>query len=90
VPEVSVSELKKRTSEIIWDVREQGTQYVITHRGRPVGLLIPLEGAGSTAVPATGDVTTTTWDELVRLGEEIGRGWRSPLTGAEILSEMRR
>jgi prevent-host-death family protein len=90
VPEVSVSELKKRTSEIIWDVREQGTQYVITHRGRPVGLLIPLEEAGSTAVPATGDVTTTSWDELVQLGEEIGRGWRSPLTGAEILSEMRR
>jgi prevent-host-death family protein len=90
VSEVSVSELKSRASEIIRDVREQGTRYVITHRRRPVGLLIPLEEAGSVAVSATGDVTSTTWNELVRLGEEIGRGWRSPSTGAEVLSEMRR
>jgi hypothetical protein len=27
---------------------------------------------------------------LSALGEEIGRGWRSPLTSAELLSQMRR
>jgi prevent-host-death family protein len=88
--EVGVRELKTRASEIIRDVREQRTRYVITHRGHPVGLLIPLEEAGSGSPAATGEPTTTAWDELVRLGEEIGRGWRSPLTSTEILSEMRR
>jgi prevent-host-death family protein len=88
--EVGVRELKTRASEIIRDVREQRTRYVITHRGRPVGLLIPLEEAGSGSLAATGEPTTTAWDELVRLGEEIGRGWHSPLTSTEILSEMRR
>ena len=65
-------------------------RYVITHRGRPVGLLIPLEEGGAAALPATGDLVPTAWDELVRLGEEIGRGWQSSLTSTEILSEMRR
>lgn len=88
--EVGVRELKARASEIIREVREQRTRYVITHRGRPVGLLIPLEGSGASAQPAVGEPTTAAWDDLVRLGEEIGRGWRSPLTSAELLSEMRR
>ena len=34
--------------------------------------------------------TQATWDELTRLGREIGRGWRSPQAGSELLSEMRR
>jgi prevent-host-death family protein len=90
MPEVGVRELKARASEIIREVREQRTRYVITHRGRPVGLLIPLEESGASALPAAGEPTTAAWDDLVRLGEEIGRGWRSPLTSAELLSEMRR
>ena len=88
--EVGVRELKTRASEIIRDVREQRTRYVITHRGRPVGLLIPQEEAGSGGLAAAGEPATAAWDELVRLGEEIGRGWRSPLTSADLLSEMRR
>lgn len=30
------------------------------------------------------------WEELYRLGEEIGRGWTSPQSSVEILAEMRR
>ena len=80
MPEVSVLELKGRASEIIREVREQRTRYVITDRGRPVGLLIPLEESGSSALPGAGEPAMAAWDDLVRLGEEIGRGWRSPLT----------
>jgi prevent-host-death family protein len=90
VPEVSVSELKKRASEIIRAVREQRARYVITHRGRPVGVLMPLEEARAGSLATSGEPATAAWDELVRLGEEIGRGWRSSLTSAELLSEMRR
>ena len=90
MPEVGVSELKTRALEIIQDIRERNTRYVITHRGRPVGLLIPLEKARSGDLPDGGELATAAWDELVRLGEEIGRGWRSPLTSTELLSDMRR
>ncbi|MDY0019399.1 MAG: hypothetical protein RBT47_05285 [Anaerolineae bacterium] len=33
---------------------------------------------------------TDVWDLLTELGEEIGKGWQSPLTNTELISEMRR
>jgi prevent-host-death family protein len=90
VPDVGVRELKTRASEIVRDVRERRARYVITYRGRPVGLLLPLDEAGQVEAMAGGEQGANVWEELTRLGEEIGRGWQSPLTGAELLSEMRR
>jgi prevent-host-death family protein len=90
VPDVGVRELKTRASEILRDVRERRARYVITYRGRPVGLLLPLDEVGQVEAMAGGGRGANVWEELTRLGEEIGRGWQSPLTGAELLSEMRR
>lgn len=90
MPDIGVRDLKIRASEIIRNVRERRARYIITYRGRPVGLLIPLEEAGSASLPLAGEPATTAWDELTRLGEEIGREWRSSLSSAELLSEMRR
>jgi prevent-host-death family protein len=86
MPEVGVRELKTRASEIVRKVREQRARYVITYRGRPVGVLLPLDEAASADTKA-GDAA---WEELSRLGEEIGSGWQSSLTSAELLSEVRR
>ncbi len=90
MPDVGVRELKIRASEIIRDVRERRARYTITYRGRPVGLLMPLDEARPLGLSPTGEPATAVWEELMRLGEEIGRGWRSPLTSTELLSEMRR
>ncbi len=89
MPEIGVLELKTHASAIIRSVREQRTRYVITRRGKPVGLLLPLDEG---TYPAGTDVQAGggAWDELVRLGEEIGRGWPPDLTGAEVVSAMRR
>ena len=89
MPDVGVHELKAHASKIIREVREEQAQYVITYRGRPVGLLTPFEHAGLSAVRDQ-ETAELAWDALTRLGEEIGRGWRSPLTSDELLSEMRR
>jgi prevent-host-death family protein len=43
VPRVGIRELKNRTSEIVRAVRERGAQYIVTHQGRPVGLLLPVD-----------------------------------------------
>lgn len=91
MPDVGVRELKTHASEIIRNVRERRASYTITYRGQPVGVLRPL--TPSEARPAIGEAegpAGAAWDELVQLGQEIGRGWRSPLTSAELLSEMRR
>jgi len=90
MPDVGVRELKIRASEIVRDVREHRARYVITYRGRPVGVLLPLEEAPQPEALAGGQPGTAIWEELSALGEEIGRGWQSPLTSAELLSQMRR
>jgi prevent-host-death family protein len=90
MPDVGVRELKTRASEIVRNVRERRARYVITYRGKPVGVLLPLEEASQGEAVAGGEQGAEVWEELSRLGEEIGRGWQSPLTSAELLSEMRR
>jgi prevent-host-death family protein len=85
MPEVGLRELKTRASEILRDVRDRHARYIITYRGRPVGLLAPLAEAGP-----QDRGSGSAWEELERLGEEIGRGWCSPLSSTEILSQMRR
>jgi prevent-host-death family protein len=90
MPDVGVRELKTHASEIIREVRERRARYVITYRGRPVGLLTPLDDASAAAPDVAESAGADAWETLTRLGEEIGREWRSPLTSTELLSEMRR
>jgi prevent-host-death family protein len=88
--DVGVRELKARASEIVRNVRDRRARYVITYRGSPVGVLVPLDEVRSATPVSDNESGTGAWDELTRLGEEIGRGWRSPLTSTELLSGMRR
>lgn len=85
VTEVGIRELKAQASKILDEVREHGARYVITRRGRPVGMLLPIEDV----VPSSAGIRADAWQELERLGEEIGRGWTSRPSG-EVLSELRR
>ncbi|HQE92360.1 MAG TPA: type II toxin-antitoxin system Phd/YefM family antitoxin [Anaerolineae bacterium] len=87
--EIGVRDLKTKASEIVRTVREERAHYVITHRGHPVALLMPL---AEPTLEETIDIqrAQSVWDELTELGEEIGRAWQSPKTGVELLSEMRR
>ena len=85
MPEVGVRELKAHASEILQAVRDRRVRYTVTYRGRPIGVLLPFPGAEETNLGEE-----DAWAELARLGQEIGRGWRSPLSSAEILDEMRR
>jgi prevent-host-death family protein len=90
MPEIGVRELKTRASEIVRAVRDRRARYIVTYRGRPVGVLAPVEMVPHAEALPGGEPGTTVWEELTQLGEEIGRGWQSPLTGAELLSQMRR
>ena len=89
MPEIGVRELKTRASEIIRKVRDRRARYVITYRGRPVGLLLPLEEP-DLEERLLDKAAADPWEELTQLGQEIGRGWRADQTSAEILAAMRR
>ena len=82
--EIGIRELKKRVSEVVRAVKEERARYIITQRGKPAALIIPLD-----AEPPV-DKGDEVWEKLVQLAEEITKGWQSEKSAVEILSEMRR
>ena len=87
--EKNVRELKTHASEILRRVREERARYIITHRGKAVAILAPLDLA-ATEAEGPPDAAGDAWDELVRLRTRIGRGWRGRQSSADLLSRMRR
>ncbi len=82
--EIGIRELKARASEVVRAVKERRARYIITQRGRPVAVLVPLD-----ALPPQPDADEI-WARLEELGKEIARNWQSEKSAVEILSEMRR
>jgi len=82
--EIGIRELKSRASEVVRAVKEKRTRYVITQRGQPAAILVPLDAA-----PPEKSADEV-WERLIKIGEELGKGWQSEKSAVEILSEMRR
>lgn len=84
IEEIGIRELKSRASEVVRAVKEERARYVITQRGKPAAIIVPLDAAPP---EKTADEV---WEQLLKIGEEIGKGWQSEKSAVEILSEMRR
>lgn len=82
--EIGIRELKTRASEVVRAVKETRARYVITRRGKPAALIIPLDAE---TPKEKGDEV---WEQLEKLGEELAKNWQSDKSAVEILSEMRR
>jgi prevent-host-death family protein len=82
--EIGIRELKSRASEVVRAVKEERARYVVTQRGKPVAIIIPLDAA-----PPEKSADEV-WERLLKIGEELGKGWQSEKSAVEILSEMRR
>jgi prevent-host-death family protein len=82
--EIGIRELKSRASELVRTVKEQRARYIITQRGKPAALIIPLDAAPP---DKSGDQV---WERLFQIGEELSRGWKNDKTAVEILAEIRR
>ena len=83
--DIGVRELKTHASEILREVKEKRARYIVTHHGRTVAAIIPIDEVQ----PATANEVSA-WDELVNLGQQIGQHWQAQQTSTELLSEMRR
>ncbi len=83
--EIGIRELKSRASEVVRAVKEQRARYVVTQRGVPVAAIIPMD-----AILPEKKSDDEIWDRLMKLGEELSKGWESEKSAVEILSEMRR
>jgi prevent-host-death family protein len=82
--EIGIRELKARASEVVRAVKEERARYVITQRGKPAAIIVPLDAAPPEKSAAE------VWERLLKIGEELGKGWQSEKSAVEILSEMRR
>ena len=82
--EIGIRELKSRASEVVRAVKEERARYIITQRGKPAAIIIPLDAA-----PPEKSADEV-WERLMKIGEELGKGWQSEKSAVEILSEMRR
>jgi prevent-host-death family protein len=82
---IGVRELKARTSEVLREVRERGTEIEVTHRGRVVARLVPVvdERRPPRAKAAA-------WSTLDRVAREIGARWPRRRPAAEAVREGRR
>ena len=86
---VGVRELKTHVARIVRQVREARASYVVTHRGTPVGVILPLDSGGE--VPAAVDTPgDSPWQTFLAAGRRLERGFRPGVSGVELLSASRR
>jgi prevent-host-death family protein len=82
--EIGIRQLKTRASELVRSVKEKHARYVITRRGKPAALMIPLD-----TVPPEKSADLA-WERLAALGKELSGSRKSKKSAVEILAEMRR
>ncbi len=86
---VGVRELKTHAARIVREVREARAAYLVTHRGRPVGVILPLAADGRP--PSTEEAgASTAWDAFLRAGRRLEGRFRPGTSGVRVLSKMRR
>lgn len=83
---IGVNELKTHTSEIMRKVREERISYTITYRGKPMGVLLPLEENGGVSKEKEQDP----WSKLEKIREKMSSLPRPEKSLTQALSEMRR
>ena len=86
---VGVRELKTHAARILRHVRDSRASYILTHRGRAVGVILPIELADGTSDPSEDDAVAA-WGAFVRAGRRLEPRFRPGVSGVRELSRMRR
>ena len=85
---IGVRELKNQTSRVLRTVREEMSEYVVTLRGEPVAVLMPLTEAETERLRQA--EIDTELAELRALAREVAEAWTSEKSGVELVAEQRR
>jgi prevent-host-death family protein len=87
---VGVRELKTHAARIVRQVRDSRASYILTHRGRAVGVILPLDPADDTSQAPDAAEAAAAWNTFMRAGRRLERRFRRGVSGVQILSTMRR
>jgi prevent-host-death family protein len=81
---IGIRELKARTTTILRRVREEGTTFEVTYRGRVVARPVPV------TQPPTEQSVEAFLEHLDRTAEEIGRHRPAGVSAVEAVRDVRR
>lgn len=84
---IGVRELKNKTSSIVREVREEATEYVITHHGQPVAVLRPIGKQDVKNLQKQEAVAT--WENLLATGRQLSESKQIKKSVLETLEEIR-
>jgi len=77
-------------ARIVRQVRDSRASYILTHRGRAVGVILPLDPADGAAQSSDAADAAAAWNTFLRAGRRLERRFRRGASGVQILSRMRR
>jgi prevent-host-death family protein len=87
---VGVRELKAHAARILRQVRDARTSYLLTHRGRAIGVILPVDTEGEGAHAADAIDATAAWEAFLRAGRRLEGRFAPRASGVRVLSDMRR
>ena len=85
---IGVRDFRNSATQLIREVRECGSEFVITVDGEPVAVVRPFtrEDAKEEAMQAN----EARWERMYQLRKEISAAWPKGLSAADAVSEQRR
>ena len=87
---VGVRELKANAAHILRQVRDKRASYVLTHRGRAVGVLLPFDPVEDRSQAGDNSEAAVAWETFMQAGRRLERRFRPGVSGMRLLSGMRR
>jgi prevent-host-death family protein len=87
---VGVRELKTHAARILRQVREARTSYLLTHRGRAIGVILPVESEDEAWHAPEAVDARAAWEAFLRAGRRLERRFAPGGSGVRLLSDMRR
>lgn len=94
MPKVGVRELKNDTSRIIRAVREERAEYVVTFRGEPVAVIVPVSDEARNGeeegIIAASQPDKDFWRRWDALADETAAAWTNDKSAVELIEEQRR
>ena len=92
MPIIGVRELREKTPEILRKLREERAEYVVTHQGKPIALLIPVreEAMERAMLEAGRRERSGSWDAYAEAAGKMRSAWPAETSSAAVLDGLRR
>ena len=92
MPLIGVRELRAKTAEVLRRIREERAEYVVTHQGKPVALMLPVdtEVIEKKLIEAAKQSSEAGWETYQFLAESLREIWPEDQDTQSIIDEIRK